>query len=89
MTLEPWQWGLSLIIIAMPILIANIWWLIFNRKRRNGAPIHQEYDLRTSSFLAGVTAGMAGAACCRHINCGYPHLRPEGIDSVTCPGDLP
>ncbi len=89
MTLEPWQWGLSLIIIAMPMLVANIWWLIFNRKRRNGAPIHQEYDLRTSSFLAGVTAGMAGAASCRHINCSLPRYHPEGIEHTACPGDLP
>ena len=88
MTLEPWQWSLSLVIITVPILVANIWWLIFNRKRRNGAPLHQEYDLYTNSFLAGVSASAADAACCRHINCSLPRHHPEGIDNATCPGDL-
>ena len=89
MTLETWQLELSLIIITMPILIVNIWWLIFNRKYRNPTPFHQESDLYTDSFLAGMSAGITGAACCRHINCSHPRHRPEGIEHATCPEDPP
>ena len=90
MTLETWQLGLSLIIITMPMLIVNIWWLILNRKCRNPTPFHQESGLYTGSFLAGMSAGMTDASTHQSVDEHHSRHRPgSGKHGPASPGDLP
>ena len=90
MTLETWQLWLSLLIITIPMLIVNIWWLILNRKYRNPTPFHQEYGLYTGSFLVGISARMTDASTHQGVDDHHSHHRPgSGKHEPASPGYLP